>query len=451
MDTLLISRCIFLFFIVVLSAYFVYLNKYFSTRQEHFTEEKPKLLLEDKVVEIVKAAYSMEYKRKPTANELAFFQAYNIEKQPTEVELAKIVKSSGDIISKSFSEQQSPVFQEALGTEDEVEEIFNNILNRRPTPQELSTFSKMLKNDSKFTLDKMKQVLYGSEEYFRLEKTQTNQVNAELMGGVTDRQITYIVMSAYKTIVGKDTIDPDELHFLKKKFVEFNLDEKIFKLFLTNYFKNQPFNQQVAAAQVVKNFAVQQEQVQQESSSLDKMKKELYTELMNDLKKQNLVSDESKGYTDQKGVEHQEAPPNSVQNPNKQVIEVLLKTQQDRSDNYLDSSDVLDNIKKQSKCVFSKDMYQANPDKSLAALIEARNKQNLKDTCVRNKMFLGLDEDMVLDPSFRWTIPNKHPSVCVGGKNDYQPMIDQTSLIGTLLQDSQKTKVGDVVSPIPPK
>jgi hypothetical protein len=42
-------------------------------------------------------------------------------------------------------------------------------------------------------------------------------------------------------------------------------------------------------------------------------------------------------------------------------------------------------------------------------------------------------------------------TVCVGGKNDYQPQNDQTALIGTLLENAKNTKVGSVVEFYPPK
>ena len=272
---------------------------------------------------------------------------------------------------------------------------------------------------------------------------------SNVLGGVTDRQITLIVTTNYKQVVGKETIDSDELHFLKKKLVEFNLDEAVFRKFLEYYIKNQPFNQQMLASEKVKQFeqqkaaSVQQEALQQKQ--IDQMKKELYTQVMTDIKKQSLLEQKAnEGYTTQNGKQLTE-----VQAVNKTVTDALLKAQE--KENYLDSQDVLDTIKKEAKCVFDKNAgYQEN-QQTMAALIADRNKTQLKDTCVRNRTYLGLDEDMVLDPSLRWSVPQRHPPVCVGGKNDYQPTVDQTALIGTLLQDAKNTKVGSVVSPIPPK
>jgi hypothetical protein len=442
METLTISRIIFLVFIVILSVYFVHLNKSL-TGKEHFSQP----LNTEQVAQVTKDTIRKEFKREATPQEITFFQAYAIEKKPTEQDLVMTIKSSTDIVNKAYEKQapQHIALKEAYGTEDEVTEVYNDILMRLPDDDELLHFSRMLKEDKSFNLEKLKQMLYGSEEYQRLEKTQSNQVYSNLIGGVTDRQITLIVTTHYKKIVGKDAIDPSELHFLKKKLLEFNMDEALFKKFLESYIKNQPFNQQLVASQKAQQFIVQKEKDDKAQSEYDKMKKELYTQLMSDLKKQSLVQQEQPAYTTPSKSEL----PIVQQQPNKQVIEVLLKTSTEK-ENYLDSSDVLDTIKQQSKCVFDKNMFPDNQN-SMAKLIDDRNKQTLKDTCVRNRTYLGLDEDLTLDPTLKWTVPQRHPPVCVGGKNDYKPLNDQTALIGTLLEDAKNTKVGSVVDFYPPR
>ena len=455
-NTLTISRAIFLLFIVILSVYFLFLNKSMN-KNEHFTDAP---LDSHKVELIIRNTYQAEFQRAPTEQEILFFQAYVVEKQPNEAQLVSAIKSSADIVNKAYNGDNlstpSLVLQEAWGTEDDVEETFSHILNRLPDEGELATFSKLLKQDPNFNIDKLKQILYGSQEYQRLEQTQTNAVHSDLVGGVTDRQLSLIVIKNYRQIVSDDTanIDPDELHFLKKKLVSFNVDEKVFRQFLENYVKNQPFNQQLAASQLAQQFvkqealaqqqALAQQKAQQQSQDqqMDKMKKELYTQLVDDLKKNNLTAQQT-GYTDpSSGIEHTQ-----IQAPNKQVMEALLKTcaASDRSGNYLDSSDVLDQIKKQAKCVFDKNLYAEDTEKSMAELISQRNKSQVRDTCIRNRKYLGLDEDMVLDPSLKWKLPEKTPGVCVGGKNDYQPTADQTALIGTLLPSANNTKVGSMV------
>jgi hypothetical protein len=462
MDSLTISRVIFLLFIVVLSVYFLFLNKSLSSRSEHFTADatvatsKPATEAKPTTYEIVLSTYQSEYKRVPTSQEMDFWTAYTIEKKPTNDELIKTIKSSSEILAQSYT-QSANATKPAYGTEDEVTDIYNTILNRLPNDLELFQYSKMLKEDKTFTEEKLKQILYASTEYRRLEKTQSNQVYSNTIGGVTDRQLTFIVMTIYKEVVGKDKIDPDELHFLKKKFIDFNLDEAIFKKFLENYIKNQPFNQQLAASQKINDITKQsQEQDKQEqkektdAAQYDQMKKELYSQLSQDIKNQSLLA-EKQGYSDQQGTEQQTVTCRIQAN---KTVTDNLTAKQNQNDNYLDSSNVIDTIKHQATCVFDKNNLEkkyTEDQQTMAALINQRNRENMKDTCVRNKMYLGADEDLVLDPSLRWKLPEKRPPVCTGSKNDYQPTVDQTALIGTLLQDAKQTKVGDVVSPLPPK
>lgn len=465
-DTLTISRVVFLLFVVVLSVYFVYLNNSMSNR-EHFTDGEAAKTAEGtkltsaQVDQIVTDTYKAEFKREPSAKEITFFQAYVIEKRPSEEALKATIKSSGEIISKAYENEtaQAVALRSSFGTEDDVIEVYTEILGRNPDEQELYNFAKMLKEDKTFNLEKLKQVLYGSEEYYRLEKTQTNMAYSSLAGGVTERQITLIVMTHYKEVTGKDTIEPDELRFLKKKLVEFNMDEKTFRKFLENYFKNMPFNQQLAASEKVQQMSADEKKSSANQAEIDKFKKELFEQIKADLAKESLAA-QKEGYTDQKGTEQSVAPQAEVgqERANRQVIEVLLRTSGgggERNDNYLDSSDVIDTIKKQANCVFNKNAaeqkYAEDRSKSMAELISARNNSQLKDTCVRNKTYLGLDEDMVLDPSLRWKLPDRRPPVCVGGKNDYQPRNDQTALIGTLLEDASKTKIGSAVDFYPPK
>lgn len=457
-DTLTISRIVFLLFVVVLSVYFVYLNNSLQNR-EHFTDAKAPegaKLTSAQVDKIVTETYKAEFKREPNAKEITFFQAYVIEKRPTEEQLKATIKSSGEIISKAYQNEsaQGMALRSAFGTEDEVIEVYTEILGRNPDQDELYNFAKMLKEDKSFNLEKLKQILYGSEEYYRLEKTQTNMAYSSLAGGVTDRQIILIVMTHYKEVTGKTVIEPDELRFLKKKLVEFNMDEKMFRKFLENYFKNMPFNQQLAASEKVQQMVAGEKQAGANQAAIDAFKKELFDQIKADLAKQSAAAPKE-SYTDPKGTEHSLV---EQEKPNRQVIEVLLKTSGgngERNDNYLDSSDVIDTIKKQASCVFNKNAadqkYAEDSAKSMAELINARNKSQLRDTCVRNKTYLGLDEDMVLDPSLRWKLPDRRPPVCVGGKNDYQPRTDQTALIGTLLEDASKTKVGSAVDFYPPK
>ncbi len=53
--------------------------------------------------------------------------------------------------------------------------------------------------------------------------------------------------------------------------------------------------------------------------------------------------------------------------------------------------------------------------------------------------------DMVLLPGQEWSIPQKHTPSCYGNNLSYNPLIEQTSLIGTLLTDAKDTEIGSIM------
>lgn len=461
-----ISRLIFLFFIIGLSVYFMFVNKKLikegfadGTTEETNQENLPKD--DDALSQVVKDLYGEIWKNDinqntPSDAAVNFYVDFAKERVLTRDDLRDIIESSAPSLEKTFQPTNSSVVStDVYGTEDEVTEIYNEILFRNPDENELQSFSKLLKEDKTFNLEKLKQILYASEEYKRLEKTQTNKVYSNLMGGVTDRQLTLIVTDIYNEVVGNSNIDSDTMKFLKKKLLEFNLDETMFKDFLQKYLKNESFQ-----ATTKKNEVVSENSSKSTGSQNTVSQKGVSQEEMLQMKQDILKEIKSSFENAPKSKEDGMTVGNEEQtqiNPNRQVIEILLRTaKENNKDTYLDSQSVLDRIKDEAKCVFDKnatdDYYKSlGPDNSLAALQDKRNTDDLRNTCIRNQKFLGADEDMVLDPSQKWSVPQKHPPVCVGSKNDYQPTVEQTALIGTLLADAKSTQVGSILPDIPPR
>lgn len=84
----------------------------------------------------------------------------------------------------------------------------------------------------------------------------------------------------------------------------------------------------------------------------------------------------------------------------------------------------------------------------LSKIITSRNMDLLKYACIRSKnKQSNTDNDMVLIKGLDWTIPQERPGVCRSSKpqDPVQYSTDQTSLIGTLLLDSENTKVGSIM------
>jgi hypothetical protein len=145
--------------------------------------------------------------------------------------------------------------------------------------------------------------------------------------------------------------------------------------------------------------------------------------------------------------------------PNQEIIKKFESLYQKENDSeYLNSSKVIDTIMKDDECDIKnldknalEKRLQTMDKQLLAELVYNRNMDHMKNVCRRNRKYLNADENMVLFPEFKWQIPTAFPPVCTPlEKNEYQPTVDQTSLIGTLLQDASKTKVGSILPEIPP-
>lgn len=568
------ARSIFLLFIVIISVYFLVINK--RTYHENFNNNpsvathgreasiqkiiettpdapvKPEKTAPDSLIpndpriqsDVIRDIYQKLIKRFPTPDETDFYRNFIGNKEMTPNQLSEIIKSSAESLAKMLPASTSSLSQVIYGTEDDVVEIYNNILQRNPDENELTKYSQMLATDKKFTREKLRQLLFNSDEYDRMEKTQNNSYNSELIGGITDRQLTLMVQTNYKSITGLDDLDDDTLKFLKRKFVQFNLDETMFASYIkainnvegaasasaSDGFSDKigiskksemtvksetrarndrsdptslplpgskkagvlsDIKQEVKAlpSEVSKSVTTTRDKVENLTGaeqaihgSAGKNKSPVTSEIARaasintiPLDKENVnasgvataspvVDSDTKNYYDK---------PNIINiytgGPNQEVIDQLLsKVKSDNNGQYLDSANVIKTIKSQNSSGYP-DTLAGNYAKStstltsniplnsdqkggqnLAGLQSDRNWDEMHYTCERNKRFGDKDEDLVLDPTQKWSVPQVRAPVCEGGGNDYQPMSDQTSLIGTLLNNAYKTSVGSIL-PLYPK
>jgi len=74
-----------------------------------------------------------------------------------------------------------------------------------------------------------------------------------------------------------------------------------------------------------------------------------------------------------------------------------------------------------------------------------RNMNELQYGCQRNTKYSNATDDMKLFPEYEWSVPQQIPPVCLHSENNYKSPVEQTSLLGTLLQDANKTNVGSIM------
>lgn len=84
----------------------------------------------------------------------------------------------------------------------------------------------------------------------------------------------------------------------------------------------------------------------------------------------------------------------------------------------------------------------------VAKLVNDRNLDKLRFACLGSKAkYSNLKDDMVLLPDQKWSVPQRQPDICRTSRmNEYNPSVEQSSLIGTLLESAKDTKVGSLIS-----
>lgn len=463
MNSQAIAKIVFLIFVVFISGYVMFNNKTVSLEgfennnnsdkkeqspqeRNDKVEEKPTVTqepvegeksLSQKVIEVYKELYGADPKPAETAFYVKFFN--NRETSPEYMK--EIISTSAPTLQKTLKAGSLPLIPDTpQGTEDEVIAIFNEILERHPDAEELQYYSTFIKGNPA-NIEKMKVLLLQSNEYKRLQKLQNNTAYGYLLGGITDRQLGLMVFSVYNQVAGSgNKLDDDTMKFLKKKYLEFQLDEPTFKKFVQDFvlfdssakIANNNNNKQTSSSQI--NTAA----IRANSAITDKL-------AQSGFEKENKISPTSSSQVPQSAKHDSKTDTTKEQYTNKD----LQKCSADSKKNTIDTDKLIKMIKENADCQFSKngvdDRYRSD-SQSFADAVNDRNRDELKNICERNKTFSKYHyEDMVLVPGQEWTIPQKHPPVCYGSKGKYQPRIEQTALIGTLLDDAKDTEIGSIM------
>lgn len=417
----------------------------------------------------INSIYKELFQTPPSEEEIAFYTDYIKNRNVTRDSLREVIATSAPALRKTIPSKNRGLL-ETIGTEKDVIMVFNEVLQRNPDREELYQFSLMLKDDKTFNVDKLKQILIVSEEYKRMEKTQSNIAFTSLRGEVTDRQLTMLVYKLYKDVTQKEYVDEDTLRFLKKKYTEFNLDDAMLKDFIAKYIANKPFEMKSSSSTSktststsnAADAAKKDESASQKAMSIEEieaLKKSIREELLKEMSSSSSTKEADANAKKLEEFQGKNYITDSViifgDRPNSELLSTLAaKSSQGSSSGSVDSNKLVDTIKKEGSCSYFKDVkeneLQASGQKQLADYIESRNRNHLKNVCERNKTYMNASDDMVLFPEFKWEVPQRQPPVCVGRTGTVNPLMDQSSLIGTLLTDAQDTSVGSILPKNPP-
>lgn len=379
-------------------------NKESTKKTDNKEEEKEKPMAQR-----IKETYLYLFNMPPTKEETDFYiKFFKGKTNVTDQKLTETIATSAPTLQKTIHVGNVVSDKDIVnGTADEVAVIFNEILDRNPSPEELQFYSKMLKKDPK-QIEKMKVLLMQSKEYEILQNMQSNKTNALTLRGVTDRQVEFIVKTIYGNVAkSSDDIDEDTLQFLKKKLVELDMDQAVFARFVKSIlsFKAEKPND---ATQNIKGVAVSgggtQASVREQSSA------GVHASVAS-LRANDKVT---------KCLEKEAFSTVPGPNADKPITCAMVKAIADKA----------------------KAQFPNNYETSLSSTIHQRNRDELKQICDRNKRFSKFhDEDMVYLPEQQWSVPTRHPPVCIGGDASFNPLMTQSSLIGTLLSDAKPTSV----------
>lgn len=203
--------------------------------------------------QIIIDVYKELYGADPNDNEIAFYVKFFEGKEPCHDYIKEIIATSAPTLQKTLKAGVLPTVPDTpIGNEREVIAIFKDILDRFPDTEELQYYTTFAQQGPA-NIQKMKVMLIESAEYRRLQSMQNNVAYGQLIGGVTDRQLTLMVTNVYNSLTGLgDKIDNETMQFLKRKYLEFQLNTDIFTKFVKDFVLFKP--SQVTAPQSKETF-----------------------------------------------------------------------------------------------------------------------------------------------------------------------------------------------------
>lgn len=310
-------------------------------------------------------------------------------------------------------------------------DVFQKILDRSPNSAELNHYFAMVKADKTFTLDKLEDALIASREHNILVRNQKNVVQGELLGNITERQLQIVIAALYKSVYQHD---PDKATFayLRDKFIELNLDEEKMILFLKKLkgAEDAAFNGDVAPSDTTTN-----------ASSSYTQQANTYESYLGNKPNINLFTMEKpeNANTDV----NEERSVNVYDGKNKTANNVLGNSNDPGA---IETDKVMNNIKTNARCSFDRSkVLELNNKQIYADYVNQRNQENCQDDSSRTSKYLNADNNMVLYPEFKWSVPQPRPPVCYSKGANYQPLVEQSALIGTLLTDAKQTQLGSIL------
>lgn len=390
----------------------------------------------DRVSELqntVNEVFMKELDRNATPEEMdSYISAFMDGELKSKEELIRILGNSPEKVTNPTTRKQ--VAQSELTKEDyklykQIIDVFQKILDRSPNSTELNHYFTMIKTDKSFSLDKLEDALISSREHNILVRNQRNVVQGELLGNITERQMQVVISAIYKSIY---QYEPDKASYtyLREKFVDFNLDEEKLIMFIKQLKSVEESALQGVSIQTSDKMKTLQNTMLSKSNGQKTDTYETFLENKPDTNKLTMEKPES----------------TAVEEKTNNIIHKLEITNDPKA---IETDKMMNNIRTNAKCSFDKNkiekILELNDKQLYADYVNQRSQEKCSDDSSRTTRYLNADNNMVLYPQFKWSVPQPRPPVCYSKGTNYQPLVEQTALIGTLLTDARQTQLGSIL------
>ena len=323
----------------------------------------------------------------------------------------KIVEQFYEDETYNLTEEDKQIYFSIIDT-------YQMLLERDPSEDEINLDFNDIKT-KKIDTTSLYTRLLNSSEYKRINDIQDNSALAPANAKNDIQDFTELSMLLDSIMPENKEKDPIHLEYLLMKYRSMNKDNDKF----TKYIKDTPEYKEYTEIYEIK-----------ETKSKETESKDTETESQNPKENKDVVSliDNSKNveFTISRpdvGKSTLECKP--IPKTTSPVKNIMNKLKNEM------------NIEDENTCSFYQKFAEYNKDQKLSKLVNKRALEQLKYHCDLTKEYENLDRNMLLLNDQKWSVPQKHTPVCHSQECSVQDMLDQTSLIGTLLEDTTNNQI----------
>jgi hypothetical protein len=290
-------------------------------------------------------------------------------------------------------------------------DTYQMLLERDPSEDEINLDFNDIKTNKIDTTNLYTRLL-NSSEYKRLNDIQDNSAFAPANAKNDIQDFTEVSMLLDSIMPENKEKDPIHLEFLLMKYRSMNKDKDKF----TTYIKDTPEYKEYTEI-----YAIKDDKKTKETKTPTNEQKDVVSLIDNSKNVEFTISrpDVGKSTLETKSIPKNTSPVKNIMNKLKNEM----------------------NIEDENTCSFYQKFAEYNKDQKLSKLVNKRALEQLKYHCDLTKEYENLDKNMLLLNDQKWSVPQKHTPVCHSQECAVQDMLDQTSLIGTLLEETTNNQI----------